>query len=195
MLVKIGVAHAHVATVAALILCIHATAVLAAKFATAAADFASIYVMEACSAVIAEMLVVFIIHHAKPLAAIGITLAAVKADLANFALIYCAKRSSAIKADMVVPIGAFNTVLTALAALALRLCLTAFLAGATLVAEFKAVIVNASLAFLARQAALLAVLGAIFLACAVCVIAVAALRAMHTAFKLLTALATAAIIT
>ena len=195
MLVKVGVAHARVTTVAALVLGIHTAAVLAAKLAAAIADFANIYVMEARSAVIAEMLVIFIIHHAKPLAAIGITLAAVKADLAYVALLDCTKRSSAVKADMVVPIGAFNAVLTALASLALCLRLAAFLAGATLVAEFKAVIVNASLAFLARQAALLAVLGAIFLACAVCVIAVAALGTMHTAFKLLTALATAAIIT
>jgi len=96
---------------------------------------------------------------------------------------------------MVVPIGAFHAVFAALTALTLCLCLTAFLAGITFITEFKTVIKNASLAFFARQAAFLAVLGAIFLACTVCVIAVAALGAMHTAFKLLTALATAAIIT
>ena len=96
---------------------------------------------------------------------------------------------------MVIPIGGFNAVFTALTALTLCLRLATFLAGITFITEFKTVIKNASLAFFARQAAFLAMLGAIFLACTVCVIAVAALGAMHTAFKLLTTLATAAIIT
>lgn len=110
-------------------------------------------------------------------------------------MVYRTERRSAGKADMVVPIGALHAVFAALAALALRLCLAAFLAGAALVAEFESVIVNASLAFFARQAAFLAVLCPLLIACAIGVIAVSAFGAMHTAFKLLTALATAAIIT
>jgi len=79
MLVEIGVAHTHVAAVAALVLGIHFAAVLAAKLTATITDFANIYVMEARSAVIAEMLVIFIIHYAKSLAAIGVALATVEA--------------------------------------------------------------------------------------------------------------------
>ena len=150
--------------------------------------------METCAAVIAEMLVIFIVHYAKALAAIGHTLAAVKTYFANIALLYCAKRSSAVKADVVVPIRGLHAVLSALAALALCLRLAAFLASVALIAEFKPVVKYASLAFFTVKAALFTVLCPLFFARAVCVIAVAALGAMHAAVQLLAALAEAAVV-
>ena len=136
------------------------------------------------------MVVVFVIHYAKSLRAIRVTLTTVKAQLAKLALIYLAIGSSAIKTYVFVPIARLHAIIATIASLALCRSSATFLAGVALFANIKSVIKNALLTLLADKTALFAMLS-IIIAHTVLTVARCAFGAMHTV-KLHTSLTKAA---
>ena len=178
MHIKIRVTHAHIAAVAALVLGKSTTTVLAAKFTATIADFAYVYVMETRAAVITEMLIIFIVHYAKPLAAIGIALAAVKAKSAKVTDLNGTESASAIGTEMLVPFGVFYTVFAALTALGVGVIHTAEYTKSAIVAKLDAVLVQALLALLANDTTLLTMEIAV-LTDFIGAVAVAAFLAVH----------------
>lgn len=168
------------------------TAAFAKEGAVCLAAFADIDVMEAISAVGAEMLVVIRIlnAHGWHFVAIGITLTAVKAKSAKVTDLDGTESISAIRAKMLVPFRAFYTVFSAIASFCICIIPTAEYAKAAMIAKLDTVLVKTFIALLADHTALLAVqvgVGANIISA----VAVSALFTVHK-LKLPAALAEAA---
>ena len=135
MILKIRVAEAPVVMIAAHSAHGIPAAVLAALIA---AVLAGIAVVEAQAAVLAEVICVVRVHCAHPLGAVGVTLAALLAQLAGFAelVLVLLIRDPAVAslANVFVPLGAFHAGLAVRAAAALGVDLAALLAQAALLA-------------------------------------------------------------
>lgn len=115
--IETGVIYTHITTVTALVLGEYVTAVLTAKLACIVADVAECNIVRTITAIVAKMLVIFGVHNAHTVRAIGVTLTAIKADSAKFALLYVTERSAAIGADVVKPLALFDAVFAAVATL------------------------------------------------------------------------------
>lgn len=139
------------AVVTAFILAAYKTAFETEQIARVDAILASLAVVEAGAAILAEVAVVIGILNAESLRAFGIALAAVKTDTAEFAHINLVVAGSAIGAEMLIPIGRVYTVFAAGTALALGVVGAAFCAKSALGAEFKIGASGASFAILAEE--------------------------------------------
>jgi len=159
MRLDIAVAYTSVLAITALGFKANLTAALAKKRAVCLTALADIDVMEAISAVLAEMLVIVGVlnTHGRHLVAIGIALTAVKAKSAKVADLDGTEGASAIGAEMLVPFGIFYTVLAALTALGVGVILTAEYAKTAIVAKLDAVLEKTFVTLLTNNAAFLAV--------------------------------------
>ena len=135
----------------AVILAAYRTALETEKIARIDAILASLAVVEAGAAILAEVAVVIGILHAEPLRAFGIALAAVKTDTAELAHINLVIAGSAIGAEMHLPFGRIYAVFAAGTALSLRVVDAAFRAKSAIGAEFKLGASGASFAILAEE--------------------------------------------
>ena len=139
------------AVVTAVILATYGTALETEKIARINAILASLAVVEAGAAVLAEVAVVIGILHAESLRAFGIALAAVDTDSAELTHIHLVIAGAAIGAEMLLPIGRVYTVFAAGTALALGVVDAALGAKSAIGAEFKLGASGASLALLAEE--------------------------------------------
>lgn len=139
------------AVVTAVILAACRTALQAEKIARINAILASLAVVEAGAAILAEVAVVIGILHAESLRAFGIALAAVDTDTAELTHIHLVIAGAAIGAEMLLPIGRVYAVFAAGTALSLRVVDAAFRAKSTIGAEFKLGASGASFAILAEE--------------------------------------------
>ena len=139
------------AVVAAVILGTCRTALKAEKIARVDAILASLAVVEAGAAILAEMAVVIGILHAESLRAFGIALAAINTDTAELTHINLVIAGAAIVAEMLLPIGRVYAVFAAGTALSLRVVGAAFGAKSAIGAEFKLGASGASFAILAEE--------------------------------------------
>jgi len=139
------------AVVAAVILAAYRAALETEKIARINAILASLAVVEAGAAILAEVAVVIGILHAESLRAFGIALAAVDTDSAELAHINLVVAGSAIGAEMLLPIGRVYAVFAAGTALALGVVGAAFGAKSAIGAEFKLGASGASFAILAEK--------------------------------------------
>ena len=154
--------------------------------------------MEAVAAVLTKMELIILVFYTngRGLGAVGVAFTAVKAELTVVTNIYLAKSVTAIGAKMVVPIGVFNAVFTAAAALCGGVVHTAENTKTAIVAKVDSVLKMAFLTLLADNTALLAMQISI-LTDIIRAVAVAAFLAMHqlkypTAFAEAAAVAKAA---
>ena len=117
--VQIAVADTSVGAVAAFLFQANLTAGFAQQGASCLTAFADIAVVEAVAAVLAEMeLIITVLYtHGRRFHAIGIALAAIQAQLAKVAHFDLAECLTAVRTQMVVPIGIFYTIFAAGAAL------------------------------------------------------------------------------
>ena len=115
------------------------------------AILASLAVVEADAAILAEVAVVIGILHAESLRAFGIALTAVKTDTAELTHINLVVASSAIGAEMLLPIGRVYAVFAAGTALALGVVDAALGAKSAIGAELKVGASGASLALLTEE--------------------------------------------
>ena len=125
------------AVVAAVILGACRTALKAEKIARVDAILASLAVVEADAAILAEVAVVIGILHAESLRAFGIALTAIDTDSAELAHINLVVAGSAIVAEMILPFGRVYAVFAAGAAFTLGVVDAAFGAKSAIGAEFK----------------------------------------------------------
>lgn len=139
------------AVVTAVILAAYGTALETEKIARVDAILASLAVVEADAAILAEVAVVIGILNAESLRAFGIALAAVKTDTAELAHINLVIAGAAIGAEMLLPIGRVYAVFAAGTALSLRVVGAAFGAKSAIGAEFKLGASGASFAILAEE--------------------------------------------
>ena len=139
------------AVVAAVILAAYRAAFETEKVARVDAILASLAVVEADAAILAEVAVVIGILDAESLRAFGIALAAVDTDSAELAHINLVIAGAAIVAEMLLPIGRIYAVFAAGTALALGVVGTAFGAEAAIGAELKVGASGASFAILAEE--------------------------------------------
>ena len=137
--------------VTAVILAAYRTALETEKIARVNAILASLAVVEADAAILAEVAVVIGILHAESLRAFGIALTAVKTDTAELAHIHLVIAGAAIGAEMLLPIGRVYAVFAAGTALALGVVGTAFGAKSAIGAEFKIGASGASFTILAEE--------------------------------------------
>lgn len=135
----------------AVILAAYRTALETEKIARINAILASLAVVEAGAAILAEVAVVIGILHAESLRAFGIALAAVKTDTAELAHIHLVVAGSAIGAEMLLPIGRVYAVFATGTALSLRVVDAAFRAKSAIGAEFKLGASGASFTILAEE--------------------------------------------
>lgn len=159
MLFDVVVADASVGTVASLGFKANLAATFAKEGAVCLTAFADIDVMEAISAVLAEMRVVIRVlnAHGRHLVAIRIALTAVKAKLTKLTLLDGAVGTAAVRAEMLVPFGVLDAVFTAFTTLSVGIILTAEYAKAAIIAELDAVLVKTFVTLLADNTALLTV--------------------------------------
>ncbi len=141
---------------------------------------ANITIVEAFAAVLTEMeLIIAVLYaHGRRFHAIGIALAAIQAQFAKVAHIHLAERLTAVGTQMVVPIGIFNTVFAAGAALGSGVVNTAEYAQTAIVAQIYAVLEQAFLTLLTDDTAFFAVIVSKVTLC-IRTVAVAALLAVH----------------
>jgi hypothetical protein len=139
------------AVVAAVILAAYRTALETEKIARIDAILASLAVVEAGAAILAEVAVVIGILHAESLRAFGIALTAVKTDTAELAHINLVVAGAAIVAEMLLPIGRVYAVFAAGTALALGVVDAALGAKSAIRAELKVGASGASLALLTEE--------------------------------------------
>ena len=139
------------AVVAAVILAAYGTALQAEKVARVDAILASLAVVEAGAAVLAEVAVVIGILHAESIRAFGIALTAINTDTAELTHINLVVAGAAIGAEMLLPIGRVYAVFAAGTALALGVVDAAFRAKSAIGAEFKLGASGASFAILAEE--------------------------------------------
>ena len=139
------------AVVAAVILAAYRTALETEKLARIDAILASLAVVEAGAAVLAEVAVVIGILDAESLRAFGIALAAVDTDTAELTHIHLVIAGAAIGAEMLLPIGRVYAVFAAGTALALGVVDAALGAKSAIGAEFKLGASGASFAILAEE--------------------------------------------
>ena len=139
------------AVVTAVILAAYRAAFETEKLARINAILASLAVVEAGAAVLAEVAVVIGILDAESLRAFGIALAAVDTDSAELAHINLVIAGAAIGAEMLLPIGRVYAVFAAGTALALGVVGAAFGAKSAIGAEFKLGASGASFAILAEE--------------------------------------------
>jgi hypothetical protein len=137
--------------VAAVILAAYGTALETEKIARVDAILASLAVVEAGAAILAEVAVVIGILDAESLRAFGIALAAVDTDSAELAHINLVVAGSAIVAEMVLPIGRVYAVFAAGTAFALGVVDATLGAKSAIGAEFKVGASGASLALLTEE--------------------------------------------
>ena len=154
--------------------------------------------MEAVAAVLTKMELIILVFYTngRGLGAVGVAFTAVKAKLTVVTKIHLAGGITAIRAKMVVPIGVFNAVFTAAAALCGGVVHTAENTKTAIVAKVDSVLKMAFLTLLADNTALLAML-ITKLTDIIRAVAVAAFLAMHqlkypTAFAEAAAVAKAA---
>ena len=152
---------------------------------------ANITIVEAFAAVLTEMEIVIAVlyAHGRRFHAIGIALAAIQAQFAKVAHFDLAECLTAVRTQMVVPIGIFYTIFAAGAALGSGVVHTAEYAQTAIVAQFNAVLEQAFLALFADDATFFAVIVSKVTLC-IRTVAVAALMAVHI-FNFPTALAEA----
>jgi hypothetical protein len=137
--------------VAAVILAAYRTALETEKIARVDAILASLAVVEAGAAILAEVAVVIGILDAESLRAFGIALAAVNTDSAELAHINLVVAGSAIVAEMILPIGRVYAVFAAGATLALGVVDAALGAKSAIRAKLKVGASGASLALLTEE--------------------------------------------
>ena len=125
------------AVVTAVIIAAYCAAFETEKLARVDTILASLAVVEAGAAVLAEVAVVIGILDAESLRAFGIALAAINTDSAELAHINLVVASSAIGAEMLLPIGRVYAVFAAGTALALGVVDAALGAKSAIGAEFK----------------------------------------------------------
>ena len=121
------------------------------KIARVDAILASLAVVEAGAAILAEVAVVIGILDAESLRAFGIAHAAVKTDTAELAHINLVVAGSAIVAEMILPFGRVYAVFAAGAAFTLGVVDAAFGAKSAIGAELKVGASGASFALLAEE--------------------------------------------
>lgn len=192
VILNVAVADATVITFTALCFKPKLTAGLAKQGAGRFTAFANVRVVEAIAAVLAEMELIVLVFHTngRGLGAVGVALTAVKAKLAVVTKIHFAGGVTAIGAKVLIPIGVFNAVFTAAAALGGGIVLTAENAKSAFVTKLDSVLVKAFLTLLADNTALLA-MQISKLTDIIRAVAVAAFLAMHQ-LKFPTAFAEAA---
>ena len=152
---------------------------------------ANITIVETFAAVLTEMEIVIAVLYTdgRCFGAVGIALAAIQTQIAKVAHFDLAERLTAVGTQMVVPIGIFNTVFAAGAALGSGVVHTAEHAQTAIIAQFNAVLEQAFLALFADDATFFAVIVSKVTLC-IRTVAVAALMAVHI-FNFPTALAEA----
>ena len=178
--VQIAVADTSVGAVAAFLFQANLTAGFAQQGASRLTAFADIAVVEAVAAVLTEMEIVIAVlyAHGRRFHAIGIALAAIQAQFAKVTHFDLAERLTAVGTQMVVPIGIFNTVFAAGAALGSGVVHTAEYAQTAIIAQFNAVLEQAFLTLLTDNTAFLTVIVSKVTLC-IRSVAVAALLTVH----------------
>ena len=131
----------------------------AAHFVIFRAGFALIYDMEAISAFHTKMVFVIGVFNAHSVVAFAVFFTAINAKLTDFTLRSIAEGNTAVFADVLKPIGTFNTVLTAVAALCFCILSAAVGAEIAILAEVYAFFIKASAALVADNAFVFAVEG------------------------------------
>lgn len=139
------------AVVTVVTLAAYRTALETEKIARIDAILASLAVVEAGAAILAEVAVVIGILHAESIRAFGTALTAVKTDTAELAHINLVVAGAAIGAEMLLPIGRVYAVFAAGAAFALGVVDAAFRAKSAIGAEFKIGASRASFTILAEE--------------------------------------------
>jgi hypothetical protein len=141
---------------------------------------ANITIVETFAAVLTEMELIITVLYAdgRRFGAVGIALAAIQAQFAKVAHFDLAERLTAVGTQMVVPIGIFNTVFAAGAALGSGVVHTAEYAQTAIIAQFNAVLEQAFLTLLTDDTAFLTVIVSKVTLC-IRSVAVAALLAVH----------------
>ena len=121
---------------------------------------ANITIVEAFAAVLTEMEIVIAVlyAHGRRFHAIGIALAAIQAQFAKVAHFDLAECLTAVRTQMVVPIGIFYTIFAAGAALGSGVVHTAEYAQTAIIAQFNAVLEQAFLTLLTDDATFFAVI-------------------------------------
>ena len=192
MIFDVAVADTSVGAVAAFLFQANLTAGFAQQGASRLTAFADIAVVEAVAAVLAEMeLIITVLYaHGRRFHAIGIALAAIQAQFAKVAHFDLAECLTAVRTQMVVPIGIFYTIFAAGAALGSGVIQTAEHAQTAIIAQFNAVFVQALFTLLANDTAFFTV-QIFILTDFIGAVAVAALFAVHQ-LQLPTTLAEAA---
>ena len=139
------------AVVTAVTLAAYRTALETEKIARIDAILASLAVVEAGAALLAEVAVVIGILHAESIRAFGIALTAINTDTAELTHINLVVAGAAIGAEMLLPIGRVYAVFAAGAAFALGVVDAAFGAKSAIGAEFKLGASGASFTILAED--------------------------------------------
>ena len=136
--------------------------------------------MEAIAAVLTEMEIVIAVLYTdgRRFGAVGITLAAIQAQIAKVAHFDLAERLTAVGTQMVVPIGIFNTVFAAGAAFAFSVIPAAEYAQTAIIAQLNAGLIQTFIALLTDDTAFLTVIVSKVTLC-IRSVAVAALLAVH----------------
>ena len=178
--VQIAVAYTSVGTVAALGFKADLAASFTQQKTCKLTVCANITIVETFAAVLTEMEIVIAVlyAHGRRFHAIGIALAAIQAQFAKVAHFDLAERLTAVGTQMVVPIGIFNTVFAAGAALGSGVVHTAEYAQTAIIAQFNAVLEQAFLTLLTDNTAFLTVIVSKVTLC-IRSVAVAALLAVH----------------
>ena len=178
--VQIAVADTSVGAVAAFLFQANLTAGFAQQGASRLTAFADIAVVEAVAAVLTEMEIVIAVLYTdgRRFGAVGIVFTAIQTQIAKVAHFDLAECLTAVRTQMVVPIGIFYTIFAAGAALGSGVVHTAEYAQTAIIAQFNAVFKQAFLTLLADDAAFFAVIVSkvtLFIRS----VAVAALLAVH----------------
>ncbi|MBO5147482.1 MAG: hypothetical protein J6C24_02325 [Clostridia bacterium] len=139
------------AVVTVVTLAAYRTALETEKIARIDAILASLAVVEAGAAILAEVAVVIGILHAESIRAFGIALTAINTDTAELTHINLVVAGAAIGAEMLLPIGRVYAVFAAGAAFALGVVDAAFRAKSAIGAEFKIGASGASFTILAEE--------------------------------------------
>jgi hypothetical protein len=141
---------------------------------------ANITIVEAFAAVLTEMEIVIAVlyAHGRRFYTIGIALAAIQAQFAKVAHFDLAECLTAVRTQMVIPIGIFYTIFAAGAALGSGVIQTAEHAQTAIIAQFNAVLEQAFLTLLTDDTAFFAVIVSKVTLC-IRSVAVAALLAVH----------------
>jgi len=152
MVFKAGLAYALVIAGASCFFNKLCTAGFTAHFIVFRAGFALVYDMEAISAFHTKMVFIIGVFNAHSVVAFAVFFTAINAKLADFTLRSIAEGNTAVFADMLKPIGAFNTVFTAGAAFRLSVFSAAVGAKVAILAEVYAFFIKAGAALVAYNA-------------------------------------------